>query len=337
MESTMPRARKTLVSLDATHYYHCVSRCVRRAFLCGDDQATGNNYEHRRQWIEDRILELTGIFAIDVAAYAVMSNHYHVVLHVDREVALTWSTEEVIQRWHQLFHGTLLSQRYTRGESLHKAEQKVLQQNIKEWRERLMSISWFMRSLNEPIARLSNAEDKATGRFWEGRFKSQALLDEKALVACMAYVDLNPIRAMMAETPEESAHTSVKKRIDYARNLAQPNRHDRQPTDLLSFAGNPINGMPKGLPFRLTDYLELVDWSGRILREDKRGAIPEHIPAILQRLQINAQNWCYLTRNFESRLKHLVGTAHSIRQACEQIGQQWAHGLHHCEQLFSSS
>jgi hypothetical protein len=135
-----------------------------------------------------------------------------------------------------------------------------------------------MRCLNEPIAREANREDKVTGKFWESRYTSQALLDEKALAACMVYVDLNPIRAQMANTPESSKHTSVQHRIDRTRRTRQPNRIDQQPQQLLPFAGNPRNDMPAGLPFCLTDYLELVDWSGRILREDKKGAIPAESP-----------------------------------------------------------
>ena len=141
----MPKPRKSLVSLDATPYYHCVSRCVRRAFLCGKDELTGKNFEHRRQWLEDRLLELASIFAIDIAAYTVMSNHYHVVLHINSENALTWSALEVIERWQRLFKDSLLSQRYYQGERLSKAEQDALNEQVCEWRNRLMSINWFMR------------------------------------------------------------------------------------------------------------------------------------------------------------------------------------------------
>jgi len=332
----MPRPRSTLVSLDATPYYHCTSRCVRRAFLCGEDRYSGRSFEHRRQWIEDRLLVLAGIFAIDIAAYAVMSNHYHVVLHVDREQCLAWNESEVIDRWHRLFKGSVMSQRFSQGETLDRVEQQALAYEVDEWRQRLISISWFMRCLNEPIAREANREDNVTGRFWESRYTSQALLDEKALAACMVYVDLNPIRAQMATTPETSIHTSIHCRIAKARHTQLPNPIDQQPEQLLPFAGNPREDMPAGLPFRLTDYLELVDWSGRILREDKKGAIPEEIPEILQRLQLDARHWCYLTRHFEQPFKRLVGAAHHVRSVCETLGQRWVQGISQYERLFSS-
>jgi len=95
--------------------------------------------------------------------------------------------------------------------------------------------------------------------------------------------------------------------------------------------------MPEGLPFRLSDYLELVDWGGRILREDKRGAIPSHIPPILQRLEMDARHWLYLTKHFESPFKNLVGTALNVRKACAELGKRWTHGIRQCETLFSSS
>ena len=330
----MPKPRYAQVSLDATPYYHCVSRCVRRAFLCGVDEASGQSFEHRRQWIEDKLLILAEAFALDVCAYAVMSNHYHVVLHVDSESAEAWGMDEVIERWHQLFSGNLLSQRYCRGDALGKAELQVLDKSVALWRQRLADISWYMRVLNESIARQANTEDHCTGRFWEGRFKSQALLDESALAACLAYVDLNPIRAGLAKTPEASPHTSIRNRAKRAQATPQANHHQQQPKALFPFAGNPREDMPKGLPFRLTDYLELVDWSGRIIREDKRGAIPDSLPTILQRLNLEASHWLYLTQHFESPFKGLVGSVYKLKQACQALGYTRMPGRRSCEQYF---
>ncbi len=304
--------------------------------MCGKDSQSGQDYEHRRQWIEDRLLSLSNTFAIDIAAYAIMSNHYHVVLHIDQPKAKAWSTREICTHWHQLFSGFSLSNRFLARELLSPAEEDQLALKVEDWRQRLMDISWFMRCLNEPIARQANQEDKATGRFWEGRFKSQALLDEKALAACMAYVDLNPIRSRMAETPETSDHTSVKKRIQHQSqtSLVNPEVIRAQPSELLPFAGYPHKKMPKGLPFRYTDYLELVEWTGRILRDDKKGYIPDHLPDILTRLNIDSRHWIYLTKDFESPFKSLVGGAFKIKQACEQMGKNWVHGVKRCAEVF---
>ena len=332
----MTRPRRTLISLNDTPYYHCVSRCVRRAFLCGEDHHSGQSYEHRRQWIEDKLLALSRIFAIDLCAYAVLSNHYHVVLHVDADRAMDWEYCEVISRWHQLFKGTQQSRQFVSNQSMTQAERGALDSCVERWRERLMDISWFMRVLNESIARQANVEDQCTGRFWEGRFKCQALLDESALASCMAYVDLNPVRVGMAKTPETSEYTSVKRRALKARDTVSPNDIQQQASGLLPFAGNPRQPMPIGLPFRLTDYLELVDWTGRILRDDKRGVIAHSQPAILTRLGIEVDHWLFLTRHFESRFKGMVGRAYNLKAACRRMGLIRSPGLAACHKYFPS-
>ena len=323
----MPKPRKELISLDATTYYHCTSRCVRRAFLCGFDPLTKNSYEHRRDWVEERILLLASVFCIDVCAYAVMSNHHHVVLHINKPKERALSDYDVCRRWHQIYKGNLISQKYLKNEKLTQAELLAISNKIAQWRLQLCDISWFMRALNEPIARMANAEDKCTGKFWESRFKSQALLDEKALLACMAYVDLNPVRAKMAETPEESPHTSIKKRVDAMQEKQQ------QPVCLAEFVGNPREPMPPGLPFHLQEYLELVDMTGRAIREDKRGYIEQSQPSILERLDIQTDDWLILTTQFESRFKSLVGCYRRLQRAAQLLGYSRSPGRSQCEAL----
>ncbi len=162
----MPRPRRTLISLEDTAYYHCCSRVVRRAFLCGDDKYTGKNYDHRRGCVEAQILKLTEVFAIDVAAYSVMSNHLHVVLHIDVEQVNAWSDRDVVLQWHKLFKGTGLTQKFAKGEVIEEYAVAHLKHLIATYRSRLCDISWFMRCLNEPIARQANLEDNCTGHFY---------------------------------------------------------------------------------------------------------------------------------------------------------------------------
>jgi REP element-mobilizing transposase RayT len=317
----MPTARKRLVSLDDTPYYHCIARCVRRAFLCGKDPVNGYDFEHRRQWIVDRMKLLSSVFAIDLCAYAVMSNHYHIVLRVNRGQAGEWSKREVAERWTRVFSGPDVVKCWLEGVHLSNAEYARVGQLLETWRSRLHDISWFMRCLNEPIARMANSEDQCTGRFWEGRFKSQALLDERAVLSCMAYVDLNPIRAALASTPEHSDYTSIQERIRF------PSDHALKPF-------SEVGDQDLCLPFRLKDYLELVDWAGRHIHKPKQGHIPQTAPAILQRLAMDsAVVLDYLEQKPKMPVRAL-GSASQLRSMARSVGMKFLRGVSLGKRLF---
>jgi REP element-mobilizing transposase RayT len=318
----MTSARAFKIDLNATPFYHCVSRCVRRSFLCGFDKETGIDFSHRKEWIINRIKFLASIFAIKICAYAVMSNHYHLVLFIDQKAALNWSDEEVINRWAALFPRNAAEIQYLELTS------KQAQQKISLWREHLMSISWFMRCMNETIARWSNQEDDCTGRFWEGRFKSQALLDEGAVLAAMAYVDLNPIRASIAQTPEESEFTSIFERIRAAsqslKHLSKKEKSIEQVIKICDNAAQPFNLMLfknakkndesiAQINFKLSDYLQLVDTTGRILREGKKGIIPSSLTPILFRLQLTSKGWMEMVKSLEDKFFTAIGNESSLK------------------------
>ena len=313
----MPRPRKSLISVDDTPYYHLVSRCVRRSFLCGIDSATGKSYEHRRDWIEQRIRLLASLFALDICAYAVMSNHLHIVVKLNPEAAQDWTAQDALTRWTSIHKGSLLVQRHLAGIALSKAELQTIADCAEVYRQRLADPSWFMKCLNEPIARQANREDGCTGHFWESRFKSQALRTEDALLSCMAYVDLNPVRAGIADTPEASSHTSVKERLAPCFNLADAIAEQVQQGNLqsfnlplkplLPFVGKTTEHTQPGIPFSLRDYLELLDFTGRAILPNKHGAIATTLPPILERLNMSQQNWLVRATQFESRYRQFYG------------------------------
>ena len=307
----MPQARHRQISLQDTPYYHCISRCVRRAFLCGKDAHTGYDFEHRRQWIVDRIKLLCSVFAVDLCAYAIMNNHYHLVIRIDIDKVKQWSDQEVARRWMQIFSGPLLMHQYLGNTSLTVAEKEYVASLFSTWRERLGDLSWFMRCLNEPIACMANSEDHCTGRFWEGRFKSQALLDVRAVLACMAYVDLNPIRAAMAKTPEQSDYTSIQERILHPEN-----------SWLRPFAEQDENG----IPFGLKDYLELVDWGGREIKYNKRGYIPAHKPPILTRLKMDAAPVLDYLSRADQPVFGAMGPVSKLRAFAQSVGRSFIKG-----------
>ncbi|MGX5203220.1 transposase [Aliikangiella sp. IMCC44632] len=318
--------RKDQIDPETPGYYHLISRCVRRTFLCGFDKETGISFEHRRQWIENRILELAHVFAIEVYSYAVMSNHYHLVVYSNPKAPEQWSNLEVAERWLRAFPGKLDKPQFKLQRQLRLQAIANDDDLLATYRKRLGDISWLMRRLNEPLARQANLEDGCKGHFWESRFTSQALLDESAALACMAYVDLNPIRAGIAKSLSESEHTSIKKRVE------------SMTTEQLNQAVAAITGQVKErkLNFKLKDYIELVEWTGKAIVYPNKAAMPAHIQSVLTQLNINQSHWLSQIKRYGSNYGRFVGGVKAIKAKVEQLEQQWIKGTRQLEKLFST-
>ena len=323
----MATRRCDLVNLSETPFYHCVTRCVRQCYLCGYDKNTGQSFEHRRGWVEKRTLFLSSVYAIDLCAYAVMSNHVHVVLRVDEKSANSLSVREVLIRWHKLHKGTLLTKSYLAGEALSEAELLSVKRTAAVYRKRLFSISWFMRDLNEYIARAANAEDECKGRFWEGRFKSQALLDEKALLSCMVYVDLNPIRASLASTPEDSEYTSIKRRIECK--LTR-----KTSTGILPFKSDTACSNQYCLNLTFTEYATLLTQTGKAVRDDKAGFIDGEYQASLNQIALSSSQWLKASLEFEQHFSIAVGSVSRIKKFQLTTGRRRLKGVSTARKLF---
>ena len=232
-------------------------------------------------------------FAVRLHGFAVMSNHTHLIVEFDPAWVAQWTDREVAERWLQLYcpAGFSALRRQRRIEAWLGKDGRV-----DELRIRLTSVSEFMKALNEYIARLANVEDAAKGHFWEARFKCQRLLDARAIASAMVYVDLNPVRAKIADSLSSSAHTSIQARL---RGAAEHMGEAELRQQLL----RPIAGVPgQGpIPITLADYIELVDWSGRQLHPSKPGRIDPSQPPALQVIGLNPRAWKHRVLGTESR------------------------------------
>jgi hypothetical protein len=311
----MTNPRSQIVLPDTPGAFHCVQRCVRRAFLCGVDRYTGQSFEHRKAWIEDRIQLVAECFAVAIDAYSVMSNHLHLVLRIDPCEAATWHDNDVVARWMRLFPPSENS-----DAAIERKCQRLLADpdKIITLRQRLGSLSWLMRCLVEPIARRANREDGCKGRFWEGRYKCQALCDGRAILAAMVYVDLNPIRAGMTDRLDASAHTSVAVRIVQMK-LAPA---------MAALLLKPVAGGSRPvIDITTAQYLQILDWTGRQLAPGKRGRISPHAPAILKTMDHDAKCWATRVAAFGGGWYRVVGSAQGLIAMAERLGQQWLKGI----------
>jgi hypothetical protein len=341
----MTIARAHLIDPAVTRWYHCISRCVRRAFLLGE--GVGD----RKLWIGNRLKELSGIFSIAVGGFSIMDNHIHVLVRLEPEVAAGWSDEDVVRR------PPLADFRHATRNGSPWVTRVWVEDRLKhpEWvaaaRARLQSLSWFMKCLKEPLARLANLQDKTRGFFFEGRFKSVAILDEESLLATCAYIDLNPVAAGIAEVPETSQHTSVKERVDHVK--AQGRTDDLNAARAGSVAGSkaaagleeshwlcPVEdrrrfdstreGMLEG--FSLGSYLLLVDHSGRLFREGK-AMISREVAEIFERIGTTAETWqARLEKLSEGRFlgRFLAASRQRLREVTQRLGRRRAVNLASC-------
>ena len=297
-----------------------MARCVRRAFLCGKDSYSGKNFEHRRDWVRQRLRFLAGVFAVDICAYAVMSNHLHVVLHIDKERAGRWSDSNVVERYSQLYPATKA------GYELLPPDKQRVQREV--WRGRLCDVSWMMRALNEFIARRANKEDDVSGRFWEGRFKSQALLDEQGLLTCMAYVDLNPVRAGMVRTLEESDFTSIQERLEDLARKRRNHRRQTAPSALVPFATQLTDSCTSvQLAPTLEAYVELLEWTGRAVAKGKSGKIVGPAPRLLVDQGVSAERWVSALAEHKVGSVAFLGSVESVQALTIKRGKRWLRGL----------
>ena len=339
----MTMARRQLVDVSITRFYHCISRCVRRAFLCG------KGFEHRKAWIEKQLEFLASQFAVSVCGFAIMNNHLHVLCRLDPGVANKWSDEEVVRRWFTVYTPSSLDIDDPASVQAWLDHQCQDASKVARYRERLQNLGWFMKALKEPLARIANKEDDCKGTFWEARYKSIAILDDVALLATCAYIDLNPIAAGIVKVPEASEHTSIKQRIDHARKSGALEKVRRAAAAPSSVAGSRIEedieqshwlcpmqdrqdqgasreGMLAG--FSLAGYLQLVDWTSRLCRTGK-ARLSQEIASIMERLGTSTEYW-------QSHMTQLFARARWLGSYCATRPERLKaiairRGLHHVD------
>ena len=332
--------------------YHCFSRVVRRAFLMGTDSYTKKNYDHRKQWVEDLFELVAECFKVDIVSFAVMDNHLHCILRNRPDLKKKLPPTAVARRW-LLLHPKRRDEQGQPCEPNSKELRGITddKQRVKKLRNRLCHISWLLGYVKEKIARRANREDECTGHFWAKRFDMVRLETGNAVLAGSMYVDLNPIRAGIAETPESSLHTSAFRRIqsEQARRSGQVAKDamvdrwlapvsDRELPENQRFAERQWRASDDpGLDMTLEQYLELLDWTGRQLVKGKPGSIPQYLGGILERVGISSSGWLKLVGNFGALFKRIAGSKESVQQHAARKGRRWFQGISSCAELLSHS
>jgi len=360
----MTTARGDFMQADIRSTFHICSRCVRQCYLLGFDEETGKDYSARKEWVPERLKVLQKVFMIEIYAYAIMCNHYHLILNNRPDLANALTIEEVAERW-LMIHPTS----FMRSAKLSKPrpediEELFIKYTVEEIRLRLSDISWFMRELNQYIAIKCNKADQLKGAFFDGRFTSQFLADDEAIASCMVYIDLNPIRAKAASSIEDSYYTSgydrmkaqtaktnleafqathkeedsltyhQLKEVDTQKAIIQetawlaplaPNAPDLK--NDLKLASAPDLAPQPFLSFTTEKYLELLDLTGREYHKNKPGAIADKFAPILTAMGFQHKHWMLRIRHYGSWYYRAIGPLAKLADKLKSTNQRWFQGI----------
>lgn len=359
----MTNARKDFMQANQRGTFHLYARCVRQCFLLGNDEESGKDYSARKEWIPQRLRALRKTFLIDIYAYSVMSNHYHLILNNRPDLVNKLSSEEIATRWLLLHPTTAMRSEKRKKPTATEVAEFFIAFTEDEIRLRLSDISWFMRELNQYIAVKANREEGLKGAFFDGRFKSQYLADESAIIACMTYIDLNPVRAKTANSIEDSVFTSGYDRM--IAHTAQMNLNSIEATTykdedalthrqkkeiifekkniqkaalLAPFATKESNfkndlnlatdsSTQPFLPITVEKYLELLDLTGREYHKNKPGVIEDKFAPILEAMGFQHENWMLRIKHYGSWYYRVIGPLAKLTDKLTSTKQRWFKGI----------
>ena len=347
----MTKARKYIWNENLCAHYHLISRIVQRAFLFGFDEHTGINYDYRLLWVHERIKELSEIFTIIVGGHSFMGNHFHLLIQTRPDLTEALTPREVIQRYFKLYAPEQSKNRILTPAEWTILEDEAIQDErlIKEYRRRLGSLSWYMKALKEQIARRANKESNTTGHFWAERFKSILLASSESVILCQTYIDLNPIRAQMADKPENSKYTSAYQRIqakeaaekmaviqEYkkAGNIIHPDK-EKEIQEISKLLGSAdylapfYNGATHLRPFykytREESFL-LLDNTAREISPNKKGFMDPALDSLFDRLKIDRELWLQAIINYDKWFYRIIGKMSAAWESLKDTTAQWFKG-----------
>ncbi|PIE90010.1 MAG: hypothetical protein CR997_08510 [Acidobacteria bacterium] len=352
---------------------HIYNRTVRHAFLMRKNDEDENHCVRKSIYL-NRFKFLLKVFSMESLSYCIMDNHYHLIIRTRPDLVDSWSREEVARRWWQLYprkrdaqgHPAVPTQDELDLVFFDQTGRQTPEQRCEVLRERLADVSWFMKSLNEYASKVYNKQENCRGAFWEGRYKSQLLADQSAVLAGSVYVDLNPIRAGLAETPEESAYTSgqvrcrsriAKRKLEKLRQKCRRKKenqeHRREIQELknriekeaneskwlspmkAADLSKPYVGVGSLLKVDEEDYLKLLDWTGRQLHKGKVGRIPKDLDSILTRMEVQAENWLETVQKYDHWFYRFVGKVQKITELAKERGKKWLAGTTAAKKAFT--